>query len=161
MIIIRCKVTDNSPYGHIHKISQVVHIVVFLWSCRGGGWESNKAIEEGDGRERMGEGDGRERMGIKVKSPGRIKKERIGSRLSLSLFQSVMVTDSLKIFVSCRGRMSCLRLNCSAVGGYSIMGWEACAQHVCYVSSYASRETTPNSASTCKNSRCHWQLQKP
>lgn len=102
MIIIRCKVTDNPLDGYIHKISQVVQIVVFLWSCRGGGWESKKAI---------GEGDGRERMGIKVKSPTPYKKERIGSRLSLSLFQSVMVTDSLKIFISCRCRMSCLRLN--------------------------------------------------
>lgn len=65
----------------------------------------------------MGEGDGRERMGMKVKSPTLYKKERIESRLSLSLFQSVMVTDSLKIFVSCRGRMSCLRLDYSAVAG--------------------------------------------
>ena len=75
MIIIRCKVTDNSPYRHIHKISQVVHIVVFLWSCRGGGWESKKAI---------GEGDGRERVGIKVKSPGHIKKKGLEAGFPLA-----------------------------------------------------------------------------
>lgn len=101
---------DNNPlqsYGQFAVQAYSQNITSCSYSrffvvMSGGGWESKKAI---------GEGDGRERMGIKMKSPTLYKKERIGSRLSLSLFQSVMVTDSLKIFVSCRGRMLCLRLN--------------------------------------------------